>query len=65
MSTLNSKVAEAVYVIETGKMSPAMACREHNVDRYEVEEARQQLQPGHVFKNGQWTKHPIWVRKSR
>jgi len=65
MSELNPVVAEVVYVIETGKLSPMVACREYSVDRYEVEEARQKLGPEHVFENGQWVKRPIWVRKSR
>lgn len=65
MTELNSGVAKVVYIIETNQMSPAMACRENNVDRYEVEQARQQLEPGHVFENGQWVKRPVWVRKVR
>jgi hypothetical protein len=67
MSTLNSKVAEVVYVIETGRMSPMVACREYGVDRYEVEDARRKLEPGHRFDENEkvWTKRPIWVRKSR
>ena len=65
MTELNSSVAKVVYIIETNQMSPAMACREHNVDRYAVEEARQKLGPEHVFENGQWVTRPIWVRKSR
>lgn len=70
MGALNApqNIETAVYLIESGRKSPAMACRETNSNPYDVEEARRKLGPKHRFdsKKGLYTtKGSIWVRKCR
>jgi hypothetical protein len=65
----DQKVETAVYLIETGKAAPSVACRQLGVSSYAVEEARKKLGPGHRFNEDRglyYTREePIWVRKIR
>ena len=63
----DSQTETTVYLIETGKASPAVACYSRGVNRYEVEEARRKLGPEHQFDQaqGRYVVKAYWKRTVR